>query len=159
MNRQVEVKCVQIARMVVKGMKLTQIAIEMGMSYSGLVAITRRPEYLALEEQVRSGVVMQMDARLAKRAAMQTEMEDHVPDAMKVLLDAVTKKRDLRAALEVLDRDPQRTFSKASRSEPVPQPGVAGLPTEALAEAVKQADITHNILQTTPPTPAKPAEA
>jgi hypothetical protein len=43
-----------------------------------------------------------MDARLAKRAEMGTEVEDAVPEALQVLLDNMRKKRALRAALEVL---------------------------------------------------------
>jgi hypothetical protein len=171
MNRQVEIKCDQIARMVVKGMPKTRIAIEMGMSYDGLVRITRCPEYLVIEESVRNAVVGKMDQRLAKRAAMEVEVEDHVPEAMRVLLDAVTKKRDLRAALEVLDRDPRRQFAKQRGDAPINplQPGVA-VASEALATAVREADITHKLItnnkdcqaQHQTPSPdvvAKPAEA
>lgn len=144
MNRQVTIKCEQIARMIVKGIPKTRIALEMGMSYDGLQRITRVPEYLAIEESVRNAVIGKMDARLAKRAEMDTEMEDHVPEAMKVLLEAVTKKRDLRAALEVLDRDPKKQFARVRVDQ---QTTVPGLPTETLAAAVKEADLTHTILQ------------
>jgi hypothetical protein len=139
--------------MIVKGMPKTRIAIEMGMSYDGLVRITREPEYLKIEEDVRNMVVGKMDARLAKRAEMSDEVEEAVPEAMKVLLDAVTKKRDLRAALEVLDRDPQRQFAK-SKSVTLGPSGVgvtSGLSPDALASAVKDADLTHTILKNTPP--------
>jgi hypothetical protein len=152
-NRQVEIKIEQIARMVVKGMKLTQIAIEMGMSYTGLVAITRRPEYLTIEEQVRTGTVGKMDARLAKRAQMEIEVEDTLPDAMRVLIEGVTKKRDLKAALELLDRDPRRQFAKgaAGASQAAQQTGAQAAATaissEALATAVRDADLTHQILK------------
>ena len=158
MNRQVEIKCDQIARMVVKGMPKTRIAIEMGMSYDGLIRITRCPEYLTIEESVRNTVVGKMDQRLAKRAEMSTEMEDTVPEAMKVLLEHVSKKRDLRAALEVLDRDPKRQFAKSKGDQPINplQPG-AGIANDALAAAVKDADLTHNIIQNA--AQVKPAEA
>lgn len=148
MNRQVEIKCDQIARMVVKGMPKTRIAIEMGMSYDGLIRITRCPEYLQIEEQVRNAVVGKMDQRLAKRAAMDTDMEDHVPEAMKVLLEAVTKKRDLRAALEVLDRDPKKQFAKSRPDQAInPLAPGAGIASDALASAVKDADLTHTLLK------------
>jgi hypothetical protein len=77
----------------------------MGMSYEGLIRITRCQEYLQIEERVRNAVVGKMDAQLAKRAEMGTEVEDAVPEALQVLLDNMRKKRDLRAALEVLDRE------------------------------------------------------
>lgn len=148
MNRRVEIKAEQIARLVVKGWKGTQIAIEMGMSYDGLQRILRQPEYLAIEQRVRQEVLGRMDARLAKRAAMEEEVEDTVPEAMRILIDQVTKKRDLKAALELLDRDPRRQFSK---SKPGAQPdasGVApGLGSEALGAAIKDADLTHSLIQ------------
>lgn len=152
MNRQVEIKCDQIARMIVKGMKCTVIAIEMGMSYDGLMRIVRQPEYLAIEERVRNEVVGKMDARLAKRAEMSSDVEDAIPEALQVLLDGVKKKRDLKAALELLDRDPRGQFTKnASRSaaQAAASPGVTATPlaSEALANAVREADITHTILE------------
>lgn len=132
--------------MVVKGWPLTRIAIEMGMSYDGLYRITKQKEYLEIEEDVRKDVTGMMDARLAKRAAMEKDMDDAVPEAFQVLLDGVRKKRDLKAALEVLDRDPRRQFTKASRNAPQ-EAEKALLPSEALASAVKDADVTHTILE------------
>jgi hypothetical protein len=96
---------------------------------------------------VRNAVVGKMDTRLAKRAQMETEVEDAVPEALQVLLDNVRKKRDLRAALEVLDRDPCHQFGKAARVPPpveTPQPGIS---SEALATAIKEADITYNLMK------------
>src|ERR1700690_2550819 len=118
MNRQVEIKCEQIARMIVAGLKATRIAEQMNMSYGGLQRILACPEYRAIETRVRTGVVGKMDVVLDRRAQLQQEVEDAVPEACKVLLEHVTKKRDLRAALELLDRDPQRTLTKSSRTEP-----------------------------------------
>jgi hypothetical protein len=158
MNRRVEIKAEQIARMVVHGMKATQIALQMQMSYDGLMRILRQPEYLAIEERVRKGVLGKMDARLEKRAEMNEEVEDTIPDALQVLLDGVRKKRDLKAALELLDRDPQRQFAKAKPTQPVgTQPTIAAIPSEALAQAVNDAEVTHTILKQA--TTAKPAEA
>ena len=45
----------------------------MGMSYEGLIRITRCQEYLQIEERLRNAVVGKMDARLAKRAQMETD--------------------------------------------------------------------------------------
>ena len=87
MNRQVLIKAGQVARMIVRGLPLTKVCGEMGMSYEGLIRITRCQEYLQIEERVRNAVVGKMDARLAKRAQMETEVEDAVPEALQVLLD------------------------------------------------------------------------
>jgi hypothetical protein len=167
MHRQVEIKAEQIARMIVKGMPGTKIAIEMGMSYDGLQRILKQPEYLEIEQRIRTGVTAKMDARLDKRAEMSDEVEDAVPEAMSVLLDAVRKKRDLKAALELLDRDPGRQFAKARPGAMQPLFGGASaaastgplagvLPREALTQAVRDADLTHSILQNAA---NKPAEA
>lgn len=159
MQRRVHMKAEQIARMIVKGMKGTQIAIELGMSYDGVCRILRNPDYLYIEEQVRKGVLGKMDARLAKRAEMGEEIEDAVPEALGLLLEAVRKKRDLKAALEVLDRDPQRQFAKAKPgqlAQPT-SPAANTLPKDALDQAIQDADLTHNILQTSKQT--KSAEA
>lgn len=147
MIRQVEIKAEQIARMIVKGIPKTRIAIEMGMSYEGLTRITYEPAYLLIEERVRNEVLGKMDARLAKRAEMSDEVEDAVPDAMQVLLDAVTKKRDLRAALELLDRDPARQFAKTKQTQLSSTTLQTGLASDTLSQAVKEADLTHKVLQ------------
>jgi hypothetical protein len=145
MNRQVEIKAEQIARMVVKGLPRTRIAIEMGMSYDGLTRIFKCPEYIEIENRVRGTMVGQMDARLAQRAKMETEIEDAVPEAMQVLLDNVRKKRDLRAALEVLDREPSAQFAKRKPEERAElKPGIS---SEALASALREADLTHKIMK------------
>ena len=157
MNNQVLIKAKQIARMVIKGIPKTRIAIEMGMSYDGIMRITRCEEYKAIEFEVLNEKVLdKMDARLEKRAQMEDQVEDTVPEALQVLLDHVKQKRDLKAALEVLDRDPKRQFTKASRNAPPPDPQQAAADNGVLSAAVKEADITHNMVTTQQ---AKPAEA
>lgn len=100
--------------MIVKGIPLTRIAIEFGMSYDGLRRITVQPEYLKIEEEVRATMRQKMDQRLEQRAKMEEQVDDALPEAMQVLIDGVRKKKDLRAALELLDRDPSRQFAKGS---------------------------------------------
>ena len=119
----------------------------MDMSYEGLIRVTRCQEYLQIEERVRNAVVGTMDARLAKRAEMETEVEDAVPEALQVLLDNVRKKGDLRAALEVLDRDPSHQFGKTARVPPPVDTLKPSISSEALASAVKEAEITYNMMK------------
>lgn len=147
MNRQVEIKAEQIARMIVKGLPKTKIAIEMGMTYDGLQRITRCPEYIAIEDRVRNSLTGKMDARLAQRARMEADVEDAIPEAMQILLDNVRKKRDLRAALEVLDRDPSGQFTKRKAPSAPNESLATGISSEALATALKEADVTHKIIQ------------
>ena len=154
MKRNVQIKIEQIARMRVKGIPATRICIEMGMSYGGIMNILRHPDYLNIEEGVRKGVINTMDARLAKRASLELDIEDAVPDALSVVLDQVRKKRDLRAALEVLDRDPMKQFAKSGSKPLTPQTNdPSAISSEALAQAVKEADITHTIMQKPQPQP------
>lgn len=163
MNRQVYVKAEQIARLIVKGCKATQIAVEMGMSYPGLMRILHCPEYLKIEESVRAEQVGRLDARLIQRAALNDDVDDAVPEALGILLEEVKVKRNLRAALEVLDRDPRRQFAKGKAVE-VTAPGAqaAGATTltgDALGTAIKDAESTHDILVRVPQPTSKTAEA
>lgn len=155
MNRQVEIKCEQIARMVVAGLKATRIAEQINMSYGGLQRILACPEYRVIEAKVRTGVIGKMDSVLDRRAQLQQEVEDAVPEACKVLLEHVTKKRDLRAALELLDRDPQRTLTKSTRTEqsmPATQ-----MPQSVIDRAVVDIKRTNDVMFAVPL--ATPAEA
>jgi CRISPR/Cas system CSM-associated protein Csm2 small subunit len=159
MNKQVEIKAEQIARMIVSGMLITRVAEQMGLSYSGLRRILACPEYQEIENRVRKTVVGRMDEVLDKRAQLRSqlreEMEDLVPDAMKVLVEQVKQKRDLRAALEALDRDPQRTLSKQNNvSLPQQTPSI---PASVLDTAVRDAELAREILIRVPQ--GKTAEA
>ena len=146
MNRQVYIKAEQIARMIVKGWSKSKIAVQMGMSYDGLRRITECPEYIQIETAVRQQVTGKMDQVLDKRAEMSDEIEDAVPDALRVLLDGVRHKHDLRAACEVLDRDPKRQFAKNPNTRTT-QPQDA-LPPD-LATAAKKADeVMDQVLRT-----------
>lgn len=155
MNRQVEIKAEQIARMIVAGMRIVRIAEQMQLSYAGLQRILQCPEYLEIETRVRKENISQMDAALGARAQLRNDLEDAVPDALKVLLDQVKQKRDLRAALEVLDRDPSRTLVKSSQQVVSSQP--TAIPQSVLDTAVREAEHTREILIRVPQ--AKPAEA
>lgn len=156
MNRQVEIKAEQIARMVVAGLRATRIAEQMNLSYAGLQRILQCQEYLDIENRVRKENIGKMDAALDARAQLKNDLEDAVPDALKVLIDQVKQKRDLRAALEVLDRDPSRTFAKGSGAV-VQTPNGGQIPQSVLDTAVRDAEKTREILIRVPQ--AKPAEA
>jgi hypothetical protein len=156
-NRNVQIKAEQIARYIVGGAPLTRIAIEMGMSYDGLLRITKTDEYRQIEDEVRSRVLGQMDAKLSQRIDLRQQMademeDDAVPEAFKILLDNMRKKRDLKSALEVLDRDPRRQFAKGAsnaQAQAQQQPsGVIRPPIDrsALTQAMADADITHALL-------------
>jgi hypothetical protein len=159
-NRTVRIKAEQIARFVVNSVPLTRIAVEMGMSYDGIVRICRTREYLEIEEEVRGKLLGQMDAKLSKRAdlraSMAEEMEDEaVPEAWKIVLDNLRKRRDLKTALEILDRDPKRQFARgaagagagAQAQAANPEAVRPAIDSVALAQAVREADVTHTLIK------------
>jgi hypothetical protein len=159
MNRIVQLKAEQIARLVVQGVSMTRIAIEMGMSYDGLLRITKTEEYLAIQQEVQDRVLGRMDAKLAQRTDLRNQMademeDDAVPEAWKIVLDNLRKKRDLKTALEVLDRDPKRQFAKgaanAGNANASASPGAVPRPSldhNVLQQAIAEADITHDLLE------------
>jgi hypothetical protein len=156
MNRQVEIKAEQIARMIVAGLRATRIAEQMNLSYAGLQRILQCQEYIDIETRVRRENLGKMDAALDERAQLKNELDDAVPDALRVLVDQVKIKRDLRAALEVLDRDPKRTFAKGGQ-QIIQAPNGASIPQSVLDTAVRESERTREILIRVPQ--AKPAEA
>jgi len=170
MRRNVYIKAEQIARFIIGGTPLTQIALKMGMSYEGLRRIIATDEYQEIEHEVKSRVLGVMDAKLDARTDMRQklsdEMEDDaVPEAFRILIDNVKKKKDLKAALEVLDRDPRRQFAKgaaaaAAAQSAVQQPQAARpqIDRAALSQAMSEADITHTLLKNQKDE-VKPAEA
>ena len=118
----VDIRLPQIARLRVAGHKDSIIAGCVGLTEAGLRRILALPEYKALEDAVLQGTISKMDLALAGRAdALRQEFKVGVPLAMRTLLEAVQQRRDLRASLdaakEILDRDPDKVFTKTSRVE------------------------------------------
>jgi hypothetical protein len=106
-----------IARMRVMGIRDGVIAAKLGYTQSGLSRILALPEYKDYEEAVLQGQVSKMDEVLAgKVKEMQELYKQAVPTALSTLFETCRQRRDLRAAMsaatEILDRDPEGTFSK-----------------------------------------------
>ena len=156
MRSAVLLKAEQIARMRVQGVPATKIALEMGMSYEGLVRILRTDEYLQIEADVSGRLLSKMDARLAQRADMrqqvQEEVEDAVPEAMRLVINNLRKKQDLKSALEILERDPKRQFARGAAGQPQGTQATAAQPVRppidrgVLQNAMADADLTHEQL-------------
>jgi len=166
MNRTVKLKAEQIARLIVQGVPKSRVAIEMGMSYDGLIRITNTEEYRMIEQEVQDKVLGKLDSRLAQRADLRKQMademeDDAVPEAWRIVLDQLRKKRDLKTALEILDRDPKRQFAKGAAgananatAAPPPRPSID---PNQLATVMSEADITHDLLKKSQD--QKPAQA
>jgi hypothetical protein len=135
----VDLRIPQIARMRVAGHRDAIIAQTVGLTPAGLARILALPEYKDVEQAVLQGTISKMDMALAGRAdLLRQEFKVGVPLAMRTLLEAVQQRRDLRAALEaskeLLDRDPDRVFAKASRQPEAPTvPTLSGEVLQALA--------------------------
>lgn len=123
MTPKIQFKLQQIARLrLFSGMKDDSVAQLLAMSRGGLSRIIALPEYQELERQLLEGGITKLDEAVAGKAdQMKAIFAPAVPAAMRTLIESVTQRRDLRAAvaasIEVLDRDPERTFVKASRAE------------------------------------------
>jgi hypothetical protein len=110
----------RVARMTVAGMRDERIADAVGLTYAGLAQLKQRPEFKELVQEVLQGTITKYDEQLAGDiAALRSEFAVGVPVAMRTLLEAVQQKKDLKASIEaakeILDRDPNATFSKSSR--------------------------------------------
>lgn len=154
----VQMKLEQIARLRVAGNKDLAIAEEIGLSYAGLARILALPEYKECEARVHDELIGKMDNALAdsrtelirkkKAEALKQQIRDAVPDALQNVLDAVQQKRDLRASLELLDRDPDCVAIKRNKStvEASVTPGQARL-TQTTVDKIRQdADATRDLL-------------
>ena len=137
MTPKVNIKIEQIARMRVHGgISDGRIAELLGLTRSGLSRILSLPEYIQAEQCILQGVTSGMDEALAGKAEeMKKVFSVGVPAAMRTLLETVTQRRDLRAAMEaakeILDRDPDHTFTKLKD-----MPADAGMPTYQIPGAM-----------------------
>jgi hypothetical protein len=108
------------------------------MSSSGLAQILASPEYIEEEAAYLNGHLSAMDRALAgKIEAIHQEMRQAVPAALRALVDTVTQRRDLKAAMlaakEILNRDPDRSLVE-SRSDEAVAPGIPAEVIEAAAQ-------------------------
>jgi hypothetical protein len=129
MKVRTQIKLEQIARMRIAGIKDVRIAQILGLSTPGLARILTTPEYIDLEASLLEGHLSQMDEALAGRVKeMKQVYAVGVPAAIRTMLEGVTQRRDLKAALfaakEILDRDPERTFVKAGDAKAASPNGV-----------------------------------
>jgi hypothetical protein len=138
MNSHIVIKIPQIARWRIAGVTDTKIASLLGMSTGGLARILALPEYKEYETALLNGHISAMDKALAgKVQAIHHEFRQAVPAAVRCILDTVTQRRDLKAALEaaktIFKMDPDRTFTEAGQ-----EVGVEGLPSGILDTVVEE---------------------
>lgn len=161
MQSKVLAKIEQIARYRVLGKKDSWIAQVIGMSCGGLSRILATDEYRQIEASVRQQLIGKMDNALEQQRVqiMRQQLADAVPDALKFIIDTCRQGQDMRArmaaAKEVLDRDPQRLFSKGSTNREDTTQSPSNLPPEFLATAQSESDKAVDILARV----TKPAEA
>lgn len=133
------IKIPQIARWRIAGVSDRKIGEMLGMSVSGLARLLATPEYQDYEAALLNGHLSAMDRALAgKVEAIHNECRQAVPAALRCLVDTVTQRRDLKAAMaaakEILDRDPDRTLVANKDSEAV----APGIPAEVLNAAAEE---------------------
>jgi hypothetical protein len=133
------IKIPQIVRWRVAGISDVKIQKMLGMSSSGLAQILATPEYIEEEAAYLNGHLSAMDRALAgKVEAIHQSMRQAVPAALRCLVDTVTQRRDLKAAMqaakEILDRDPDRTLVTSTSDEAV----APGIPAEVIEAAAAE---------------------
>lgn len=133
------IKIPQIARWRIAGVSDKKIADMLGMTVSGLARLLATPEYQEHEAALMNAHLTAMDRALAgKVEAIHNECRLAVPAALRTLVDVVTQRRDLKAAMaaakEILDRDPDRTLTASTEREPV----APGVPAGVLDAAVEE---------------------
>jgi len=149
MNRQNEMTAELIAQLVLAGIKPPKIAHALGLRHIQLASIMDTAEYEAVEQRITNHSIQKMqdiaDARLERGLALKEEVEDAVGEAIQLLLKKLRKDEDLKAALEILDRDPRHQFAKASRQDP--RENAPSISAEAFSNAIKEAGITHKMIE------------
>lgn len=129
----------------VAGVSDARIATIVGLTPSGLASLKQRQDYKEVEQEILAGSITQLDQQLALDVeAMKQEFAVGIPAAMRTLVETVTQRRDLKAAIEaskeLLDRDPKQTFVKpAQRTLVTPEHLV---PAGVLSSMEKDADAT-----------------
>jgi hypothetical protein len=133
------IKIPQIARWRIAGITDTKIAELIHMTIPGLARILATAEYKDYEAALLNGHLTDMDRALAgKVSAIHQEIRSAVPAALRCLVDTVTQRRDLKAALqaakEILNRDPDHVLPESVSGE-----GIApGIPAEVLDAAIAE---------------------
>jgi hypothetical protein len=132
------IKIPQIARWRIAGVTDLRIAQLMQMSLGGLARILASQEYIEYEAALMNGHITAMDSALAgKIDEIRGECRKAVPAALRCLVDAVTQRRDLKAAMvaakEILDRDPDRTLASTGNEAIAP-----GVPVAIIDAAIEE---------------------
>jgi len=132
------IKIPQVARWRIAGVTDKKIAQMLGMSTGGLARLLASQEYQDYEAALLNGHLSAMDRALAgKVEAIHNECRQAVPAALRCLVDTVTQRRDLKAAMaaakEILDRDPDRSLPASADQEAV-APGIPATVLDAAAE-------------------------
>ena len=134
------VKIPQIVRWRIAGVTDIHIARLLGIGLAALQAIYRLPEYQAQETAYLNGHISAMDKAMAGRVdAIRDECRQAVPAALRALVDCVTQRKDLKAALaaskELLDRDPDRILPSVAKED---EAKLASQVPEAILEAAAE---------------------
>lgn len=113
-------KIEKIVRLTNEGFKDDAIALMMGITITYVSMLRRTPEYLAIDAQVRTGVIARYDRHLLETIdAQQEELKEMLPESLNVLrtilFDRSNPRLRLEAAKEIMDRE--GSLAKVSKTE------------------------------------------
>jgi hypothetical protein len=144
LHAQTKIRIEQIARMRISGIRDQKICDLLGINPPVLKFICQKPEYKETEEALLLGHLTQMDEAIAGKVdELRQGIRCAVPAALRCLVDAVNQRRDLptalRAAGEILDRDPDKSLSKKTGLPG--EDAINVLPASVFEETAKQSDV------------------
>ena len=167
-QRKLLLRMEQIARYRVAMLPTYKIAALVGMSEQGLYHLMHRPEYIQVENEVRSTVLEDMDAQMQedRMRALRRDFDKVIPEVFNTVVQTMRQTKDLRsrmaAAIFLADRDPGRRMVPATRASDYPsvarvldvQPDTVSFMnnvSHALREAPATTSITTPAAQGPPP--------
>jgi DNA-directed RNA polymerase alpha subunit len=134
----------KVARMRVNGVRDNVIQHLLGIQAPAFKYLINLPEYKEVEEQILLGHLTDLDEATAGQVSvLRQQAREAVPSALRCLVEAVNQRRDLRTALaaagEILDRDPDATFTKQKGLNVIPI-DAQRLPDTLMEVTSKEAD-------------------
>jgi hypothetical protein len=156
LNSQMKIRIEKVARMRVQGVKDHVIQRILDINPPAFKYLINLVEYQEVEEQILSGHLTDLDKATAGQAdVLRQQAREAVPTALRTLVEAASQRRDLRTALaaagELLDRDPDRLFTKSSKGALEQGPVLHRVPQGVIDITTSEADEVLNDLKSSTP--------
>ena len=151
LNAQTWIRIQRVARMEISGIADRHICANENIDYPALKYLRSLAEYQEVKDNLLQGHLTEMDKAIAGKVdILRGEIRNAVPAALRTLVDVVNQRRDLRTALaaatELLDRDPDQTFSKSRDCLATGSETGARVPDAVVESVTKDSETVSNDL-------------